>query len=69
METAEFCISIYSNDNRVNLYYNGTEVTAEAYESIVAASQMSSSPMIITLWHKENDKWENLDQLDLPLEE
>ena len=38
METAEFCISIYSNDNRVNLYYNGTEVTAEAYESIVAAS-------------------------------
>lgn len=69
METAEFCISIYSNDNRVNLYYNGTEVTAEAYESIVAASQMSSSPMAITLWHKENDKWENLDQLDLPLEE
>ena len=61
METAEFCISIYSNDNRVNLYYNGTEVTAEAYESIVAASQMSSSPMPITLWHKENDKWENLD--------
>lgn len=69
METAEFCISIYSNDNRVNLYYNGTEVTAEAYESIVAASQMSFSPMTITLWHKENDKWENLDQLDLPLEE
>ena len=69
METAEFCISIYSNDNRVNLYYNGTEVTAEAYESIVAVSQMSSSPMTITLWHKENDKWENLDQLDLPLEE
>lgn len=69
METAEFCISIYSNDNRVNLYYNGTEVTAEAYESIVAASQMSSSPMTITLWHKENDKWENLDQLNLPLEE
>lgn len=69
METAEFCISIYSNDNRVNLYYNGTEVTAEAYESIVAASQMSSSLMTITLWHKENDKWENVDQLDLPLEE
>lgn len=69
METAEFCISIYSNDNRVNLYYNGTEVTAEAYESIVAASQMNSSPMTITLWHKENDKWENVDQLDLPLEE
>lgn len=69
METAEFCISIYSNDNRVNLYYNGTEVTAEAYENIVAASQMNSSPMTITLWHKENDKWENLDQLDLPIEE
>ena len=69
METAEFCISIYSNDNRVNLYYNGTEVTAEAYESIVAASQMSSSPMTITLWYKENDKWEKIGQLDLPLEE
>lgn len=69
METAEFCISIYSNGNRVNLYYNGTEVTAEAYENIVAASQMSSSTMTITLWHKENDKWENVDQLDLPLEE
>ena len=69
METAEFCISIYSNDNRVNLYYNGTEATAEAYESIVAASKMSSSPMTITLWYKENDKWENVDQLDLPIEE
>lgn len=69
METAEFCISIYSNGNRVDLYYNGTEVTAEAYNSIITASQMNSNPMTITLWHKENDKWENLDQLDLPLEE
>ena len=69
METAEFCISIYSNDNRVNFYYNGTEVAAEAYDNIVAASQMSSSPMTITLWNKENDKWEKIGQLDLPLEE
>lgn len=69
METAEFCISIYSNDNRVNLYYNGTEVTAEAYKSIITASQMNSNPVTITLWHKENDKWENVNQLDLPVEE
>lgn len=69
METAEFCISIYSNDNRVNFYYNGTEVTAEAYESIVAASQMNSNPVTVTLWHKDNDKWENVCQLDLPVEE
>lgn len=69
METAEFCISIYSSGNRVDLYYNGTEVTAEAYNSIITASQMNSSPMTITLWHKENDEWESLDQLDLPLEE
>lgn len=69
METAEFCISIYSNDNRVNFYYNGTEVAAEAYDNIVVASQMSSSPMTITLWYKENDKWEKIGQLDLSLEE
>lgn len=69
METAEFCISIYSNDNRVNLYYNGTEVTAEAYKSIIVASQMNTNPVTITLWHKENDKWEKVSQLDLPVEE
>lgn len=69
METAEFCIAIYSNDNRVNLYYNGTEVTAEAYKSIITASQLNSNPVTITLWHKENDKWENVCQLDLPVEE
>lgn len=69
METAEFCISIYSNGNRVNLYYNGTEVTAEAYKSIITASQMNSNPVTITLWHKKNDKWENIGQLDLPVEE
>ena len=69
METAEFCISIYSNDNRVNLYYNGTEIAAEAWLMLATATAMNSNPVTITLWHKENDKWEEVDQHDLPEDE
>jgi hypothetical protein len=69
METAHYCISIYSNDNRINLYYNGTEVVAEAWLTLATAIAMNSNPTTITLWHKKNDKWTEINQFDLPAEE
>lgn len=52
MKTAEFCILIDVNgtdNDPIELDYNGTEVCANAYQNICNSIQFCSNPVMVTL--------------------
>ena len=65
MKTAEFCILIDVNgsyNDPIDLYYNGTEVCANAYRNICNSVQFCSNPVMVTLWEMTDKGWHEIDR-------
>ena len=65
MKTAEFCILIDVNgsyNDTIDLYYNGTEVCANAYQNICNSVQFCSNPVMVTLWEMTDKGWNEIDR-------